>query len=74
MEIYVKNKVYRLGIYLSFAILFLSGCESTTTSNTEAECRPQNTQSCEDNDGNGNDRGYDPCLINKNLPICKTDG
>lgn len=54
--------------------MFLSGCKSTTTNNTESECRPQNTQSCEDIEGNGKDRGYDPCLINKNLPICKTDG
>lgn len=55
------------GILISTTFLaccLMSGCQSTAK--TEPECRPENSQTCE-----GDDRGYDPCLVNKNLPVCK---
>jgi len=53
--------------------LVFSGCVSTEKSEEELECRPQNTEECSvEEQKEGEDRGYDPCLVNKNLPVCKT--
>ena len=51
------------------ATLFLFGCQSTTTEEVEIDCRAEGTETCAEE--NGDDRGYNPCLVNKNLPVCK---
>lgn len=58
----------RLGICL-FSLLILISCSSTEQEQAPVECRPATDGTCEADQGD--DRGYDPCLINKNLPVCK---
>lgn len=53
-----------LFISLVFISLFLSACQSEVRSTPAAETRTTSTNSKEDN------RGFDPCLINANLPVC----
>lgn len=70
-----NNNINRLlsSTFLLLLTFVFSGCVSTEKSEEELECRPQSTQECsaeEEEDGEG--RGYDPCLVNKNLPVCKT--
>lgn len=45
----------------------LSGCASTEETVEQPDCQPEVAENCE-----SPDRGYDPCLVNKNLPVCKT--
>ena len=66
---YLRN--LRVGTLLVLLIFFLTGCASTDESTGEPECRPQTTEECV-NDEDAEDRGYDPCLVNKNLPVCKS--
>ena len=58
------------------ASILLSGCSATEQNNklpeqteNNTECRPASTDKCDSQDEK--DRSYDPCLINKNLPVCK---
>jgi len=58
------------------APILLSGCGATGQNNklpeqpeNSTECRPASTDMCDSQDEK--DRSYDPCLINKNLPVCK---
>jgi hypothetical protein len=58
------------------ASILLSGCGATEQTSklpeqteNDMECRPASTEKCDLNDEK--DRSYDPCLINKNLPVCK---
>jgi hypothetical protein len=57
--------------YPLFSILFFYGCKSTPEEDIEANCPAESTENCSVEDGNGDDRGYNPCLVNKNLPVCK---
>lgn len=67
------NNLHRmLASTLLVLLTFLfSGCVSTDKSNDELECRPQTSEECSTEE-EGEDRGYDPCLVNANLPVCKT--
>lgn len=56
---------------LILLLLLIGSCGSTYKSSDEAECRPQNTEECATEES-GEDRGYDPCLVNASLPVCKT--
>jgi hypothetical protein len=66
-----KSILFVCGVFSAF---LLSGCgatEQTTQPPIQAsECRSSEDTSCEDEAGP--DRSYDPCRINKNLPVCKT--
>lgn len=53
-----------LFISLIFISLSLSSCQSDVRSSPAAEPQTTNNNSKED------DRGFDPCLINANLPVC----
>ncbi|GAB5380839.1 MAG: hypothetical protein Alis3KO_26950 [Aliiglaciecola sp.] len=48
----------------------IAGCQSTEETQEAPECRAEVPENCEA--ATGDDRGYDPCLVNKNLPVCKT--
>jgi len=67
-----KNcEIKKVFLYLgmAFVIHLISGCGATEPVMEEPECRPASEENCEVKDEK--DRGYDPCLINKNLPVCK---
>ncbi len=56
--------------------ILLTGCGATEQNNdlpeqtkNTPECRPASTDMCDSQDEK--DRSYDPCLINKDLPVCK---
>lgn len=70
----MTNRINWNGLLLAGSFLFLAACGSTMEEAETAECQPQNTESCTDSEDDGEDRGYDPCKINKNLPVCKDDG
>ena len=44
-------------------------CNSTSENQDPEECRPHSEEACNDS---GEDRGYDPCLVNDKLPVCKS--
>ena len=71
MENLSINRARRIFFLVSFSILFLCGCNSTAQENIEANCQTETDKNCSVEDGNGDDRGYNPCLVNKNLPVCK---
>jgi hypothetical protein len=54
-----------------FGILFLFGCQSTLEEKLDTNCRTQTSENCSVEEDNGDNRGYNPCLVNKNLPVCK---
>ena len=69
------NNLHRhlCGIFLLVLTFLFSGCVSTENTNDELECRPKSTEECSVEEGDeGEERGYDPCLVNKNLPVCNT--
>ena len=43
-------------------------CNATPDSDEPEQCRTQNEQACNES---AEDRGYDPCLVNNKLPVCK---
>lgn len=57
-------KKISLFISLIFISLFLSACQPETRPSPAAE--PQTTSTSIEEDK----RGFDPCLINANLPVC----
>jgi len=65
------NKVRRMFFLCAFCGMFLYGCNSTPEEEVAANCRTDTNENCEVADDNGDDRGYNPCLVNKNLPVCK---
>jgi hypothetical protein len=65
------NKAHRLFLLLAFCSTFLFGCNSTPDKEVETNCRTETNENCTVEDENGDDRGYNPCLVNKNLPVCK---
>jgi hypothetical protein len=68
-----ESALHKLLIYLcfSFTLLLLSGCGATEQTEELAECRSDAPETCDSEDPKAEDRGYNPCLINKNLPVCK---
>lgn len=50
---------------------FLLSCQSTSADNEEPSCRTEVSDNCSAEEDMGDDRGFNPCLINKNLPVCK---
>ncbi|GAA6184468.1 hypothetical protein Q4567_21020 [Aliiglaciecola sp. 2_MG-2023] len=67
-----SNKPLVSLISILFTILclcFIGGCKTTDDSSEEVECRNEQQESCDTDDETG--RGYDPCLVNESLPVCK---
>ena len=71
MENLSINSARRIFVLFTFCIAFLFGCQSTPEEELEPDCRTQSSENCSDEENNGDDRGYNPCLVNKNLPVCK---
>lgn len=71
MEDLVTRSVVRARYFAIFSALFLLGCQSTSEENIDPNCQTQTTDNCSEEVGMGDDRGYDPCLVNKKLPVCK---
>lgn len=65
---------HKLLIYLcfSFTLFLLSGCGATEQTEELAECRSDAPETCESDADEAEDRTFNPCLINKNLPVCKS--
>ncbi|MFT4938758.1 MAG: hypothetical protein ACI88A_001787 [Paraglaciecola sp.] len=68
MEFFAKDRARQLCILVAFSIVFLFGCQSTPTEDQEdpETCQAENAEDC-----SGEDRGFNPCRINNNLPVCK---
>lgn len=71
MENLSLNRALRMFVLLTFSMLFLYGCESTANEEVEADCRIETDENCAVEDDNSDDRGYNPCLVNEKLPVCK---
>lgn len=68
------NRASRITFLFIFSLISLFGCQSTSVEEVMSNCQTQSTENCsveDDNGDNGDDRGYNPCLVNKNLPVCK---
>ena len=50
-------------IYISLAVFSLSGCTPEVHPSPELQNSSKQSKEAE--------RGYDPCLINANLPVCQ---
>jgi hypothetical protein len=61
---------FRFTLPVLVLVSLLSACSSTTKEEEPLTCRP-NISSCTEAPDTSDDRGYDPCLINKELPVCK---
>lgn len=70
MENLSINSVRRIFVLFTFCILFVFGCKSTPEE-SEPDCRTETSENCSAEEDSGDDRGYNPCLVNKNLPVCK---
>ena len=66
----LKN-AYRSFVLIAFCSLFLIGCNSTPEENIEPSCTMDSNENCSAETDNGDDRAYNPCKVNKNLPVCK---
>jgi hypothetical protein len=71
MEHLSQNRVLRTFVLINIVVMSLIGCGSTGVEEKELECAENDTETCPAESVNGDDRGYNPCLINKNLPVCK---
>ncbi len=56
------------------SVSLLSACGSTMQEDELPTCRSDSPDlsSCPEESDKPEDRGYNPCLINKNLPVCKS--
>ncbi len=61
----------RMFVLCATCTLFLVACESTPEQDKGSHCKDDANQTCVKKADNGEDRGYNPCLVNKNLPVCK---
>jgi hypothetical protein len=52
-----------------FTLCQIAACGSTVDYEVPADCAPQGADVCDDS---GKDRGFDPCLVNDKLPVCKS--
>lgn len=66
----MKRFSFRFTLPVLVLVSLLSGCNSTTKDEEPPTCRPS-LSSCAEEPDTSKDRGYDPCLINKELPVCK---
>ena len=71
MDNLIVNGAHRMFFLGAFCSIFLYGCNSTPEEEVAANCRTETTENCSVEDDNGDDRGYNPCLVNKNLPVCE---
>jgi hypothetical protein len=71
MENLSINRARRIIVLFTLCILCLFGCQSTPEEDLAPDCRTQTSENCSAEENNGDDRGYNPCLVNKNLPVCK---
>ena len=55
---------------LLFFVCLLAGCGTTEEASEAPECQTSDAVNCSAEEGE--DRSYDPCLINKKLPVCKS--
>ena len=69
MKARIKGRKVILITYFTVTLCLLLGCNSTEEAIEEPECRSPSNDSCETDEDQ--ERGYDPCLVNKNLPVCK---
>ena len=53
---------------LAVTFSLVVACNSTPEYEEPDECRLNGEEACEDS---GEDRGYNPCLVNNKLPVCK---
>lgn len=67
-----NNKTPDVSLRLSLLVVvyLLSGCGATEQASELPECREGEAVECAAEEGD--DRSYDPCLINKKLPVCKS--
>ena len=70
MEHISINRARRIFILFALCTVFLYGCKSTSEEDIKANCRTETNENCSVKPDNGDDRGYNPCLVNKNLPVC----
>ena len=63
-----KNKARNLYILVTFSTVFLFACQSTPPDEQEylEVCEAESEEGCVEED-----RGFNPCRINNNLPVCK---
>jgi hypothetical protein len=54
------------------ALFLLGGCGATEQTEEVPECRSDAPETCTTEGEDAEDRSYNPCLINKNLPVCKS--
>lgn len=73
MECLSIKRTSSLIVFTLTSLIFFSGCQSTASEDLNAECPVENTTNCPISEDNGDDRGYNPCLVNKALPVCKND-
>lgn len=52
---------------------FLLGCQSSSVQAVGQGCQTQARKKCSVEESEGDDRGYNPCLVNKNLTVCNND-
>jgi hypothetical protein len=71
MEKLPTRLVSRTIILALLGSVFLFGCQSTATENSEPNCQTESSDNCVEEGDMGDDRGFNPCLVNKKLPICK---
>jgi hypothetical protein len=72
MEYLSQNRVLRTFVLINIIVMSLVGCGSTSSvEEKQPECTENDTERCPAEVVNGDERGYNPCLVNKNLPVCK---
>ena len=71
MEHLSINRARRICFLLTISMLFLYGCNITAQENVETNCRTETNENCSAEEDNGDDRGFNPCLVNKKLPVCQ---
>ena len=68
MEIFWKNRPRKLCTLVTFSTVFLFACQGTPPDEQEdlEVCQAESAEGCVEED-----RGFNPCRINNNLPVCK---
>lgn len=68
MENFWKDRARQLCVLVTFSSISLFGCQSTPPEEQEdlEVCQAESVEGCVDED-----RGFNPCRINNNLPVCK---
>ena len=67
------NSSYRMVFLFVLCTAFSFGCQSTSEQEVGLNCQTEASENCSVEENNGDDRGYNPCLVNKNLTVCKND-